>query len=188
MIKLNKNADYLIEYLAKSDDKISSFYQYILDFFKKKYIYSASKYELKTLNVLAARGGVEIVSSHKDALELMEKILNKSINDETKKIKKQLLQTLITSNFKKKKENFDKVDTSIYKCIIAYISSLTRGLELFCLYTKQNPQEPELFIEFASGIHENLISMIFNEQERELLDDKLKKIMAVYLSVYARYV
>ena len=55
------------------------------------------------------------------------------------------------------------------------------------MYTKDDVREPEVFIEFASGVHVKLIEMIFNKEEKELLADKLKEIMGVYLSVYARF-
>lgn len=185
---MNKNINYLIEYLAKSDEeKNASFYNYVLDFLKEHYIYTASKYDIKTLNVLAKRSKIELASTYNDALKLLDKELQENMNSEIKEAKEQLLETIITSNFKKKKEDFDKVETSIYKCLISYVFGLTRALEIFYMYTKDDVKEPEVFIEFANGTHTKLIEIIFNKEEKELLADKLKEIMGVYLSVYARY-
>lgn len=184
---MNKNLNYLIEYLAKSGEKNSDFYKYLLDFLKEHYIYATSKYDIKTLNLLATRSKIDTVANFEKALEELDKNLKKSMNSEIKEAKEQLLESIISSNFKKKKEDFDKVETSIYKCIVSYIFGLTRALEIFYMYTKDDLKEPEVFIEFASSIHVKLVEMIFNKEEKELLEDKLKKIMSVYLSVYARY-
>jgi len=184
---MNKNINYLIEYLAKSDEKNADFYKYLLDFLKEHYIYTASKYDIKTLNVLATRNKLELALNFGNGLNQLDKILEEGMNSEIKEAKEQLLETIIATNFKKKKENFDKVETSIYKCITSYIYGLTRALELFYMYTKDDVREPEVFIEFASGVHAKLLEMIFNKEEKKLLADKLKEIMGVYLSVYARF-
>ncbi len=184
---MNKNINYLIEYLAKSEEKNADFYRYLLDFLKEHYIYSASKYDIKTLNVLATRSKMELASNFDDALKKLDNRLKESTNSEIEEAKEQLFETIITTNFKKKKEDLDKVETSIYKCITSYIYGLTKALELFYVYTKDDVKEPEVFIEFASNIHMKLIKTIFNKEEKELLADKLKEIMGVYLSVYARY-
>jgi len=184
---MNKNINYLIEFLAKSDEKNADFYKFLLDFLKEHYIYTASKYDIKTLNVLATRSKIVLASNFEHGVKLLDKALQESMNSEIKEAKEQLLQTIITTNFKKKKEDLDKVETSIYKCITSYIFGLTRALELFYIYTKDDIREPEVFIEFASSVHVKLIKMIFNKEEKELLADKLKEIMGVYLSVYARY-
>lgn len=185
---MNKEINYLIEILAKFDEnKDSYFYKDILDFFKYHYIYSVSKYEIKTLNVLAKRDGFQIPANFSEALKALDKKLELYIDKDISEAKKQLFDTIISSNFKKEKESFDKVESSIYKCLLTYISGLTRSFELFFIYTKNDVKEPEIFIEFASHIHEKLLKTVFNKEERKLLDDKLKEIMSVYLSVYARY-
>lgn len=184
---MNKNINYLIEFLAKSDEKNADIYKYLLAFFKEHYIYTSSKYEIKTLNVLALRSKIELALNFEHGLKQLDKILDESINSDIKEAKEQLLQTIITTNFKKKKEDLDKVETSIYKCITSYIYGLTRALELFYMYTKDDVKEPEVFIEFANSVHVKLIEMIFNKEEKKLLAEKLREIMAVYLSIYARY-
>ncbi len=146
-----------------------------------------SKYGVKSINVLAKRDGFIVPSNFEDALIELDKKLNSLIDKDIIEAKKQLFETIITSNFKKKKESFDKVESSIYKCLLSYISGLTRSLELFFVYTKNDVKEPEVFIEFANTVHEKLLNTIFNKEEKELLSDKLKEIMSVYLSVYARY-
>lgn len=185
---MNKEINYLIEFLAKIDEKKESdFFKVILEFFKKHYIYSISKYEAKTLNVLAKRNGFEIPLNFEEALKSLDKKLSLYIDKDISEAKKQLFQTIVSSNFKKKKENFDKVESSIYKCLLAYTSGITRSFELFFIYTKNDVKEPEVFIEFANHMHEKLLNTIFNKEEKELLADKLKKIMSVYLCIYARY-
>ena len=184
---MNKNINYLIEFLAKSDVKNENLYKYILDFFKSHYIYSFSKYEIKTLNFLAQRNKIDIALNFDNGVEKLDKILKESISSDIRDAKAQLLETIIKTNFKKKKENFDKVETSIYRCIVAYILGLTRALEIFYIYTKDDEIEVETYIEFANSVHIKLIEIIFNKEEKELLADKLKEIMGVYLSVYARF-
>ncbi|WP_024954668.1 hypothetical protein [Sulfurospirillum arcachonense] len=185
---MNKEINYLIEYLAKSNEhENSDFYKSILSFFQDHLIYSSSKYEIKTLKVLAIKGGIIFPESFEDALTKLDKLLESNTNNEIIEAKKQLLDTIVSSNFKKKKEHFDKVETSIYKTLIAYIAGLTRALEIFYMYTKNDVKEPEVYIEFSNKIHAELIEMIFNKEEKALLADKLKEIMSVYLSVYARY-
>lgn len=184
---MNKNMNYLIEFLAKSDENNADLYQSILVFFKEHYIYTSSKYDIKTLTLLAQRSKIETAVNFDDGLKKLDKILDTSMNSEIREAKEQLLQTIISSNFKKKKEDLDKVETSIYKCITSYIFGLTRALEIFYMYTKDDVKDPEVFIEFANSVHVKLVEMIFNTEEKELLSDKLKEIMSVYLSVYARY-
>lgn len=184
---MNKELNYLIEFLAKSSDKNATFYKDILSFFSENLIYTSSKYEIKTLRVLASKDEIYLEESFDGVLKHLDTFLEDSMNNTIKEAKKQLLQTLIQSNFKKKKEQFDKVETSIYKCLTSYIYGLTRGLELFYVYTLKDVKKPELFIEYGNFLHIRLIKEIFNKQERELLEDKLKEVMGVYLSVYARY-
>lgn len=184
---MNKNINYLIEFLAKSDEKNADIYKNLLDFFREHYIYTSSKYEIKTLNVLALRSKIEPALNFKHGLKQLDEILSKSLNSDIKEAKEQLLKTIITTNFKKKKEDLDKVETSIYKCITSYIYGLSRSLELFYMYTKDDLKEPEIFIDFANIVHVKLIEMIFNKEEKELLEEKLKEVMGVYLALYAKY-
>jgi dGTP triphosphohydrolase len=184
---MNKEINYQIEYLAKSDDKNALFYQEILEFFKKHLIYTSSKYDLKALKVLAEKSKIEFPISFNDALQKLDKTMQKCIGKDIQEAKQQLFETIIQSNFKKEKELFDKVETSIYKTLSAYIYGLTRAFELFFIYTKENVKDPELFIEYAHEIHKKLVEHIFNKEEKILLETKLKELMSVYLSVYARY-
>lgn len=185
---MNKETNYLIEYLAKSENgKSSDFYKTILEFLKINVIYTSSKYEIKTLKVLAQKNDIAFPLNFEDALIKLDAILELSMNSEIKEAKKQLLYTILKANFKKKKEKFDKVETSIYKTLLAYMIGLTRALEIFYMYTKDDVKKPEVYIEFSNKIHDELIELIFNKDEKALLDGKLKEIMSVYLSVYARY-
>lgn len=185
---MNKELNYLIEFLAKSNDDSSLyFYKNILEFFKEHLLYTSSKYEIKTLKTLAMKDKIEFPCDFEDALNKLDVLLDLNMNSEIKEAKQQLLETILATNFKKKKENFDKVETSIYKTLLAYIVGLTRALEIFYMYTKDNVKEPEVYIEYSTKVHEELIVLIFNNEEKKLLADKLKEIMSVYLSVYARY-
>lgn len=183
---MNKEINYLIEYLAKSSDKNALIYKDILEFFSEHLIYAISKYKIKSLQVLAAKNDIELANSFDAVLKRLDTLLEENMNDEIKEAKKQLLDTIIQSNFKKKKEQFDKVETSIYKCLTSYIYGLTRGFEIFYMYTKDNVKEPEVFIEYGNFLHVKLIDTIFNEEEKALLEEKLKEVMSIYLSVYAR--
>jgi len=185
---MNKEINYLIEYLAKSKNLVdSNLYALILSFFRINTIYTPSKYEIKTLKLLAKNAKIDFPMNFEDGLTKLDELLEVNIDSKIKKAKEQLLDTIISTNFKKSKENLDKVETSIYKCLTSYIYGLTRSLELFYVYTKNDLKEPELFIEFSNDIHEKLIEIIFNEEEKKLLSDKLKEIMGVYMSIYARY-
>ena len=184
---MNKQINYLTEFLAKNrSQKSAELYKCILDFLKKHYIYTASKYDIKTLNILAKRAKLETALDFEDGVTKLDYILEDIMSNDIKEAKKQLLETIIKTNFKKPKEDLDRVETSIYKCLTSYIFGLVRALEIFYVYTKDDIKEPEVFIEFASYMHKNLIDMIFNKEEKTLLEDKLKEIMSVYLSVYAR--
>ena len=177
---MNKEINYLIEYLAKSEKIL---YKDILYFFAKEGIYTQTKYDAKTIKALASKSGFEIT----DAEQLLNAKLNKEIHKRLVEAKKQLFETLIKANFKKKKEQFDKVDTSIFKCLSAYVGGLTKAFDVFYVYTKDNQQKPEIFIEFANTLHIELVKTIFNQEEKALLEDKLKEVMGVYLALYAKY-
>jgi len=196
---MNKDINYLLEYLIKIDDNDNTeLYKFITNFFNEHYIYTPSKYELKTLGVLANRSGFSLPESFEQAVKELDKCLEVEINGEIKEAKIQLLTTILLTNFpknqkhlkksmKKFEEKLEKVDKKIYRAITSYIYALTRGLELFYVYTLHDKKDPELYIDFSNRLHIELIELIFNEKEKELLADKLKEIMSVYLCVYARY-
>jgi len=177
---LNKKLNYLIEFLAKSNNFL---YVKVLGFFEKEGIYIPTKYDVKTIKLLAKKSGFDIKNEEK----LFGDILNENLHISLIKAKEQLFETLIKANFKKKKEQFDKVETSIFKCLSAYIIGLTKAFDIFYVYTHNNQQEPEIFIEFANTLHVNLVQSIFNEEEKNLLEEKLKEVMSVYLALYAKY-
>ncbi len=177
---MNKEINYLIEYLAKSNDIICA---EVLSFFTEHYIYIPTKYELKTIKILASKSGVEL----DNAEHLLNEKLKEELNKTLIQAKEQLFETLIKTNFKKKKEQFDKVETSIFKCLSSYIVGITRAFDIFYVYTKKNQQKPELFIEFANILHVKLVNSVFNKEEKELLEDKLKEVMSVYLALYAKF-
>jgi len=177
---MNKNINYLIEYLAKSEDIL---YQDILNFFEKEGIYTPTKYEPKTIKVLAKKSGLEI----EDASILLDEKIKLELHERLIEAKKQLFETFLKVNFKKKKEQFDKVETTIFKCLSSYIVGITKAFDLFYVYTKNNQEKPEVFIEFANTLHAKLFESIFNKEEKALLEDKLKEVMSVYLALYAKY-
>lgn len=184
---MKKDINYLIEYLAKSEDKNANLYKDILSFFSEHLIYTSSSFKLKSLKALALKDGVELADSFDAVLKQLDSFLEENIDKDISEAKKQLLETILSSNFKKKKEEFDKVETSIYKCLTSYIFGLCRGLEIYYIYAKENIKEPELFIEYGSFLHVKLLNTIFNKEEKALLEEKLKELMGVYLSLYARY-
>ncbi len=173
---MNREINYLIEYLAKSNDP---FFKVILEFFKDNSIYIPTKYEAKTIKVLADKSGFEIGNTS------IDKLLNKELNKNLLKAKEQIFETIIKTNFKKNRDQFDKVETSIYKCLEAYISSLSRAFGLFIIYAKDEP--PELFVKYANILHVELLNTIFNDEEIVLLEDKLREVMSVYIALYAKY-
>ena len=177
---MNKKINYLFEYLIKTEDELC---RTVSAFLMKKNIYLPTKYTPKIIKIVAKQSGFVIDSSN----EQFDYELLKELDEALVFGKKKIFNTIIESNFKKKKEYFDKVETSIYKCLNAYILNLTKALDIFYVYTKKNQQEPEVFIEFSNTLHVELINKIFNEKERELLDGKLKEIMGVYLALYAKY-
>lgn len=154
----------------------------MLNFFEKEGIYIPTKYDLKTIKLLAKKAGFDIKHEEK----LFGDMLNEKLPQSLIQAKEQLFETLIKANFKKKKEQFDKVETSIFKCLSAYISGLTKAFDIFYVYTQNNQQKPEIFIEFANTLHVNLVQSIFNKEEKELLEEKLKDVMGVYLALYAK--
>ncbi len=177
---MNKNINYLIEYLAKSENIL---YQDILNFFEKEGIYTPTKYEAKTIKVLAKKSGLEI----DNASILLDEKIKLELHERLIEAKKQLFETFLKANFKKKKEQFDKVETTIFKCLSSYIVGITKAFDLFYVYTKNNQQKPEIFIEFANTLHVKLFESIFNKEEKVLLEGKLKEVMSVYLALYAKY-
>lgn len=195
---MNKKLNYTIEYMAKTEDESSLLYEKVLEFFKEHYIYTASKYELSTLSILANKSDIKLPKNFKNGVKKLDIILEKNLNGEIKEAKRELLYTISKTNFPKKQkylnksikkfeEKLEKVELKIYQSITAYIYGITRVLELFYVYTYDEKKEPELFIEYANTMHIELIELIFNKEEKELLSEKLKEIMSVYLSLYARY-
>jgi len=175
---MSKEINYLIEYFAKSGNATCSV---VLEFLDKNHIYIPTKFDSKKLEILAKKDKVEL--SEKNLKSIIENQIHKEIH----KAKKTLFETIISSNFKKKKEQFDKVETMIYKCLKLYIDSLCLGFELFYIYTKDDLPKPEVFISFAKELHVKIFETVFNEEEKEILKDKLQEVMGVYLALYARY-
>jgi hypothetical protein len=182
-----KQIDYILEFLSKGEQKESKIYESILDFLGEQLLYTSSSFSRKSLITLANKEGFALENDFDAMLKRLDTLLQENLHAEIKEAKSQLFETLISSNFKKKKEQFDKVETSIYKCLSSYIFGLTRGLEIFYIYSLDNVKEPEVFIEYANTLHVKLFEEIFNESEKALLEEKLKEIMSVYLSLYARY-
>lgn len=184
---MNKEINYIIEYLAKRGEKQSSFYADILEFLNEHLLYTSSSFSSAKLLLLAQKNGYKLEDNFDAMLKRLDTLLQENLPSAIKEAKTQLFETLLSSNFKKKKEQFDKVETSIYKCLSAYIFGLTRGLEIFYAYSLDNVKEPEVFIKYANTLHVKLLEAVFNESEKALLQTKLKEIMSVYLSLYARY-
>ncbi|WP_458701482.1 hypothetical protein ACKGJI_05030 [Sulfurospirillum sp. 1307] len=175
---MNKQINYILEYLAKKDDYI---YKEILGFFEKKLIYIPTKFSPNQLELLAQKSDIDLSKTK------LDKLVNEILDDELIKAKKSIFHTLIKSNFKKDIEKFNKVESSIYKLLDLYINSLCIGFDLFYIYTKSNLQEPEICIEFANVLHVKLLNKIFNKEEIVLLEKNLKEVMSVYLALYAKY-
>lgn len=180
---MKKELDYVLEYLSLSKQIP---FDSALDFLQNNSMLQACYDDKKILRIHAAKDGIKIQNSNNKALSQLDTFLHRLIEDDIQNAKKMLFDTLVQSNFKKKKEELDKVETSIYKCLNAYVTSLCRILEVFYCYD-YDKKDPRVFIEYGNQMHKAIVSHVFNKDEIDTIKDQLKQLLGVYLAMYSRY-
>ena len=194
---MKKEIIYLTEYLAKSHTK-GEFepYESILYVLNTLEIYTPSKYDQAQILALIKHGGGSVPASFNEAIIYLDKVLERFLPQEIGSLKKSIFYTLIASNFPQKKgflehsyalfiSQLEPVEKTIFDNLTSYELHINRGLGIF--YSVGEKQSPENFVSFGDALHVKLLELIYNEEERALLDNGLKKLLGVYLGIYGKY-
>ncbi|MDD3344078.1 MAG: hypothetical protein PHR87_10935 [Sulfurospirillaceae bacterium] len=198
---MKKETLYLIEYLGKSpfihDNEL---FQTILAMLEKAELYSPSKYSQEQLKRLMLHSKMSLPDNDLSALILLDKALDKELPQGIEISKKQIFHTLLAGNFPQKKvfledsmaqflAQLEPVEKQIYDNLFAYISVINRALGLFfCMaQSRSYAIAPEVLVGFGNSLHEKLVVVLFNEEERLLMSNGLKELLSVYLSLYGKY-
>ena len=194
---MKKEIIYLVEYLAKSHTQgVAEPYAAILHALSTFEIYSPSKYDQTKIKVLMQHGGWSVPSECDEAILQLDKALETLLPLEITNLKKSIFNTLIASNFPQKKaflehsyaffiSQLEPVEKSIFDNVTSYVLHINRGLAIF--YMLGENQSPENFVAFGNALHERLLELIYNEEERMLVGDGLKELLGVYLGLYGKY-
>lgn len=195
---MKKETLYLIEYLAKSEK--NPFYARVIEHLTSCMLYSPSSLTQTRLSTVMHHYGLEIPKDENDAQKRLDVALDAVLPSSLNEGKKALFMTLLASNFPKKKgfltlslelflSQLEPVEKSIYENLLAYVSGLNRGLALFYVLAKEQttPFTPEQLVSLGSFLHVTLCQLIFNEEELGALEEGLKSLMSVYLTLYGKY-
>lgn len=194
---MKKELFYLIELLAKNEEKsLAEPYKTMLDSFSLLEIYTPTKYTQKQIRHIMSSCALPLPSSHEDAIARIDEKLANMLPEVIEHNKKQIFLTLLLANFPKKKKFLDHslqlfisqlepVEKQIYDNIVAYVITLNRVLSIFYIIGANST--PEDFLIFANTLHVKLLYLIFNDEERVHIENALKTLLGVYLSLYGKF-
>ncbi|ARU48673.1 hypothetical protein Sdiek1_1510 [Sulfurospirillum diekertiae] len=198
---MKKEILYLTEYLAKSEsEQERTFYALLIQNLADLEVYSPTKLTQAQIASLMSRQGLSVPSSFKEGIQALDTLFESFIPKPLQEAKKTLFMTLLHANFPKKKgflsvslelflSQLEPVEMSIYESLLAYVAGLNRALALFFILGKEDTQNftPERLVAFGESLHGKLLAFLFNEEETALLNQGLKELLGVYLSLYGKY-
>ena len=198
---MKKEILYIVEFLSKNADvHLQEPYLSMLNTLDTLEIYTPSKYTQEQLKSIMLRANMPLLSSFDETVKLLDKSLETSLPAEITNMKKQIFITLLRANFPKKKAflehsleffitQLEPVEKQIFDNLLSYIVGLNRAFGLFYLLSsKENSlSTPEHFIAYGNALHVKLFDIIYNKEEQALLDNALKELLGVYLSLYGKY-
>ena len=198
---MKKEILYLTEYLAKSaNEQERALYELLVQTLTTLELYTPTKFSQAQISALMARQELSVPASFEEGVKALDRCLESALPKELQEAKKSLFMTLLTVNFPKKKgflgvslelflSQLEPVEKSIYENLLAYVSGLNRALALFFVLGKEDAQNftPERLVSLAETLHEKLLELVFNEEEKALLSQGLKELLGVYLSLYGKY-
>lgn len=194
---MKKEITYLLEYLSKSEkSEEAGLYKNIVSALEGTILYAPSIYSQTQIQALMRRANYDVPKTFKEAFTLLDTRLDSSLPPSLIEVRKTILKTLLISNFPKKKgflehslalfeSQLEPVERNIYQSIMAYVIGLNRALSLF--FVLEEKSMPEKLISFSQELHVKLMTSIFNEEERELLEKGLNELMGVYIGIYGKY-
>jgi len=198
---MKKEILYLTEYLAKSESaQENAFYELLMQNFALEELYTPTKFTQAQITSLMQRQGFRIPSSFEEGVKALDTALEQALPKPLQEAKKTLFITLLNANFPKKKgflnaslelflSQLEPVEKSIYENLLAYVSGLNRSLALFFALGIEDTRNftPERFVKYAEVLHEKLLDLVFNEEEKALMGQGLRELLGVYLSLYGKY-
>lgn len=198
---MKKEILYLIEYLAKSEsEQKNAFYELLMQSFALEELYTPTKFTQVQIASLMQRQGFSTPTSFEEGVKALDTALEQALPKPLQEAKKILFITLLNANFPKKKSflnaslelflsQLEPVEKSIYENLLAYVSGLNRSLALFFALGIEDTRNftPERFVKCAEVLHEKLLDLLFNDEEKALLGNGLKELLGVYLSLYGKY-
>ena len=198
---MKKEILYLTEYLAKSkSEEERAFYELLMQNFASLELYTPTKFTQSQIGVLLQHQHLNVPSNFQEGVKALDNALALALPNELQDAKKSLFITLLNVNFPKKKSflsvsmdlflsQLEPVEKSIYENLLAYILGLNRALALFCILGKEDVQKftPEHLVAFGESLHAKLLVLLYNEEEKVLLQQGLKELLGVYLTLYGQY-
>jgi len=198
---MKKEILYLIEYLAKSEsDQENAFYIVLMQNLASQELYTPTKFTHVQIGSLMQRQGISLPTTFEEGVKSLDMALDQELPKPLQEAKKTLFMTLLNANFPKKKgflsvsldmflSQLEPVEKSIYENLLAYISGLNRSLALFFVLAREDTKvfTPERLVCFGELLHEKLLNLLFNEEEKMHLSQGLKELLGVYLSLYGKY-
>lgn len=198
---MKTNIRYLIEFLAKQDDVLtSSPYRCMIELLETFELYLPSKYTATQITQLMQRSNMCVPASCEEGVTLFDAYMEEHLPATLFDARKTLFMTLLHANFPKKKgflahslelfvSQLEPVEKSIYENLLAYVTGLNRALSFFSVLGAKESQRfsPEVMVRYAEAMHVYLISVLFNDEEKALMEKGLRELLGVYLSLYGRY-
>ncbi len=198
---MKKEILYLTEYLAKSEsEQERTFYALLIQNLADLEVYSPTKLTQAQIGSLMSGQGFCAPSGFIEGTKALDSAFEKALPKSLQEAKKSLFMTLLSVNFPKKKgflnvsldfflSQLEPVEKSIYENLLAYVAGLNRALALFFVLGKEDAQNftPERLVAFGESLHGKLLTFLFNEEEAALLNQGLKELLGVYLSLYGKY-
>lgn len=198
---MKKEILYLIEYLAKSEsNQENAFYTVLMQNLASQELYTPTKFTHVQIGSLMQRQGISLPTTFEESVKALDMALDQELPKPLQEAKKTLFMTLLNANFPKKKgflsvsldmflSQLEPVEKSIYENLLAYVSGLNRALALFFVLGKDDAQNftPERLVALGEALHERLLELVFNEEEKALLSQGMKELLGVYLSLYGKY-
>lgn len=190
-----KQIQYLVAYLAKSDEAPHSLYTTMESALVEAGLHTETSFTCKQIATLMKNHTTLKVKNYKDATTELLKLRKILLPEKLQKQKQYILATLLRANFPSHYQVLDDgldafeasltpVEAKMYKLIASYIASITEGLDIFVALDGEKLSDFESIKSFAINLHVKSMELLFYEEEREIIAPSLEKATIVYVGVY----
>jgi len=191
-----KQIQYLVAYLAKSEEPSWPLYAKIEQALSEANLHTATSFTCKQISTLIQKHTTLKIKDSKEASRELLKLREAQLPEFLQKQKQHILMTLLRANFPSQASILDQeglgafeaalkpVEAKMYTLIASYIASLTEGLDIFVALDWEKKSEFEELRVFALALHVKAMELLFYPQEREVITSSLEKAATVYAGVY----